>query len=562
MARRFASSKFGLFLFGGVALAFAGSFGSLSDSIILGHVIGEDALAGVNMLASIRAVTMFLACVIAIGTVNNYSIWMGRLDRSRARDFFAQGLWTILAIGGAVSLFMLFGGDWYLSLLEGEEYVTMYAEQYLEWAWPLGLLECLLVFFGLCCCADGDFRLCTLAGILALVLRPWISYVAVEQGMGAAGCALGAVASEGAALLVLGAHAFRKSNTFVPAWHFSLFDTYYIFRASAGDGMMFVCDAVLFFLINRLVIVRYGSDFLPVAGMAIVLWDVFGVFNGIGMAAQPLVSGYWGERNTRGIRRVMRVAMVAATIGGLLFTLKVLFLPGVLTRVFGIEYPDLVVEGRACLNLICLGAVPIALAMLLKSYYLFIERPLISLALALTCFLAMPALATWVGAQISLRAMWLGLGLGPLLGLALMSAAILLKRGRRGFPLILPRKREDRVHMFDLALTTNEIVEVSRAVANLLEGEVRERAALMVEEVLLAVKERNGARAIRGEVTLDLNDGVVLALRDDGEIFDITDADAKVESLRAYLVASVMERQRERVNLVATGFNRNVFRFA
>ena len=43
---------------------------------------------------------------------------------------------------------------------------------------------------------------------------------------------------------------------------------------------------------------------------------------------------------------------------------------------------------------------------------------------------------------------------------------------------------------------------------------------------------------------------------------DITDADAKVSSLRTYLVASVMRRQNGRLNMVTAGFNRNVFRFA
>ena len=57
-----------------------------------------------------------------------------------------------------------------------------------------------------------------------------------------------------------------------------------------------------------------------------------------------------------------------------------------------------------------------------------------------------------------------------------------------------------------------------------------------------------------GEVTLDLNDGILMTLRDDGVIFDITDADAKVSSLRTYLVASMMERHRDRINLVTVGW--------
>ena len=117
--------------------------------------------------------------------------------------------------------------------------------------------------------------------------------------------------------------------------------------------------------------------------------------------------------------------------------------------------------------------------------------------------------------------------------------------------------------MFDLVLTEEEIVRTSKAVAAALPDEIAPRAALMVEEVFMTVRERNPDRKrILGEVTLDLNDGVLMTLRDDGVIFDITDADAKVSSLRAYLVASVMRQQNGRLNMVTAGFNRNVFRFA
>ena len=78
----------------------------------------------------------------------------------------------------------------------------------------------------------------------------------------------------------------------------------------------------------------------------------------------------------------------------------------------------------------------------------------------------------------------------------------------------------------------------------------------------MAVKDRNGARRVCGEATLDLNGGnVALILRDDGEVFDITDADARITSLRTYLVASVMEMLPNRMNLTTTGYNRNVFKF-
>ena len=78
----------------------------------------------------------------------------------------------------------------------------------------------------------------------------------------------------------------------------------------------------------------------------------------------------------------------------------------------------------------------------------------------------------------------------------------------------------------------------------------------------MVVKERNSGRMVHGEATLDLNDAqITLILRDDGEVFDITDADAQITSLRTFLVASIMEAQPSRLNLTTTGYNRNVFKF-
>ena len=77
----------------------------------------------------------------------------------------------------------------------------------------------------------------------------------------------------------------------------------------------------------------------------------------------------------------------------------------------------------------------------------------------------------------------------------------------------------------------------------------------------MAVKDRACGRRLLGEVTVDLNSGVLVTLRDDGEIFDITDADLQITSLRGYLVASMMCAHDGRTNLITTGFNRNIFRF-
>ena len=169
--------------------------------------------------------------------------------------------------------------------------------------------------------------------------------------------------------------------------------------------------------------------------------------------------------------------------------------------------------------------------------------------------------------MFGINGVWAALGAAPVVTTLVFGGFLLWRYGRRQFPLLLPTDRDANLHVFNLTLVDREIAETSSAVSRFLasrnfpEATVF-RAALMVEEVFMAVKDRNGAKKIHGEATLDANDGdLALILRDDGEVFDITDADARITSLRAYLVASVMEAMPGRMNLTTTGYNRNVFKF-
>lgn len=86
-------------------------------------------------------------------------------------------------------------------------------------------------------------------------------------------------------------------------------------------------------------------------------------------------------------------------------------------------------------------------------------------------------------------------------------------------------------------------------------------AALMTEDILLVVKEHNPGRTVHAEVSLDVSNGVMLTIRDDGVAFDITDGDARITSLGAYLVSSVMDRLPYKASIATLGVNRACFQF-
>lgn len=554
-------------------LVFVGSFSVITEflmgflgSVLSGHLLGEDALAGVSLMSPVFTAVIFLSGLFGVGMGVNYALEMGRCDKRRAHEIFTQGLWSVLAVGAASALLLLVGFDAYVRFMNPSPAVAAYAADYCRWFVPVAILEPLAVFLLNCCYADGDDRQCYVIYAAQLAANLGISYAALKSGRGTAGCAMGALAGFAAAVAIGLLHFRKAGNSFRLVRHFRLADSLRIVKSSFGDASGFLCNALLFFFLGKYFLDRFGSDMLPVLSVVIATLGLLEVFNGVGVAAQPIVTVYVGERNTLGARAVMNAALRISIVEGAAASLLLFCLPDFAIALVGISSEPLVAASRTAVRLIALGFVFTAVANLLNGYYILISREMMAVLFTFWKWLLVPVVTVFAFWGLGMNGVWAALGIAPLIAMGAFAAGMIRRYGRTMCPFLLPRDREAKIRMFSLVLNEHEIVETAHTVAAELKKAGANpsktmRAELMTEEVLMAVKDRNKGRRVLAEVTLDLNDAPTLTLRDDGEIFDITDADAKVRSLRTFLVASVMERQQAKVNLITTGFNRNVFRF-
>ena len=559
MSKNFGIEKFkGLLLAGSISVVIEFLMG-FSDSIVAGNLLGEQALSGVNLMSPVMTLVTFFAAMVGVGMSINYSLSSGHLDQNRAWQFFTQGVWTVLMGGTALVTLLVLGRETYFGFMGASAEVADLSRAYWKYYVPSALLEPIVILLVNANYVDGDSRRCIVTYVIQVVVNVGVSVLSVKCGMGLGGCSFGTLVANVVAALILASHFFSKSNSFRLRRHFSLADTGRILAVAFGDSSSFLCSAVLFLLLNKFAIVHYGSGILPVIGVVTSTLGFLEIFNGVSTALSPIVSVYVGEGNTKAVRLMMRYAMRVSILEALALSALLAAFPGLVVGLVGISEPELVREARLAVRMVSVGFVFTSLLTLFNSYYLFIER--IGLAVALTFLgglVAQAALVPTLG-LLGTKGLYAALAFAPALAMLLFAGFLRLRYGRELFPLLIPVLRDAKIRMFDLTLTEREIVDVSRAVGAV--PGVPARAALMTEEVLMAVRDRNAGRVVLGEVTLDLNDGVKLTLRDDGEIFDITDSDQCVSSLRSFLVASDMERQRTKMNLVTTGFNRNVFRF-
>ena len=538
-----------------------------ADSVIAGNLLGETALSGLNLLQSPMNFVSFVACLLGTGTAICFSTEIGRFDRDRAAALFSQGVFGAVLFGVVGIVSFIVGRDAFLGMFGASKEVIGYAVPYWNWYVPNVLLEPLAVLLASAVYADGGTRICFGTYIVQLFGNCAVSYF-LCKAMGISGCALGSTVGNVGAILFVSCHFLRKEHTLRFVRHFSFRDLLHICRSSFGDASVRLCWALLFMLLNAYVIDRFGSENLPVLNVVLAVIGFSEAFNGTPNAAQPIVGVYRGEGNTLGVRTVMRAATcVAILFGGVVLAILMCW-PQIVVWLLGIDEPELVPASCMAVRLVSSGLVCTALVLLFNSYYLFIEREWLACSLTVLANLVVPVILFPVlGKFFGLNGVWAALGMAPAATALLFCGFLLVRYGRKQFPLLLPHERELNLHVLNLMLTEKEIAAASEMVGKILTAAAAPqstvlRAALMVEEVLMAVRDRNGARPVRAEVTLDLNGSeAVLILRDDGEVFNITDADARITSLRTYLVASVMEYQPKRMNLTTIGYNRNIFKF-
>jgi hypothetical protein len=72
----------------------------LADSVIAGNLLGETALAGLNLLQPPMNLVSFFACLIGTGTAICFSFETGRFRHERACEMFSQGFWSAVLLGG------------------------------------------------------------------------------------------------------------------------------------------------------------------------------------------------------------------------------------------------------------------------------------------------------------------------------------------------------------------------------------------------------------------------------------------------------------------------------
>ena len=413
----------------------------ITDGVFVGHGIGSDALAAVNITAPLFLISTGIGLMFGVGASVVASIHLSHGKVKTARLNLTRAVVVAALLLALYSLAVTLFAPEVARLLGSSDRLLPLAVEYMRWFVPFlpfsALLSSGMFFIRL----DGSPNYAMFCNAVPAVINIILDYVFIFIcGWGMTGAALATSLGYivGAAMIVVylsrRRHVVRfcRVKTSRKSLRLTRRNVGYMCRLGLSS---FLCEAAIATMMfsGNYVFIRYlGEDGVAAFSIACYFFPIiFMINNAIGQSAQPILSYNFGAGDLGRVRQAFHLALATAVaVGAAIFAVTLLFSRGIVSMFIESGYPafEIAVEG---LPLFASGFVFFAVNIVSINYFQSVERPRPAMALTLLrgfvflvgCFFGLPHLAGVPG-------IWLAVPLSELLTFGVVIAIYTLSRRR------------------------------------------------------------------------------------------------------------------------------------
>ena len=372
-------SQFLHFIAATVASLMVFSLYSIVDGLFVAKGVGEYAMSAVNLAVPFTNVLFSIAIIFAVGSSTIIAIYLGQEQGEKANGLFSQNLALLVAIGLTISVLVFVFLEPFARLLGARGVTLPYTIDYLKGLAPFAV--CFIVSYNMevLIKTDGYPKLAILTVVIGCLTNCVLDYIAIfVLDLGVWGAAVATGLSQLLTCVIYLAHFLQGHNTF----HLVRFKMdWSIYRRllpiGFADGVTELCNGVMIFLFNRVILRCLGDDGLVCYTIiAYVNTLIVNTMLGISQGSQPLISYHYGKEDATGYRKLLRYGFTAVGImTGIIFAAVMGLAPQVARLFLGAENAPLVAASAGALRRYGLSYLLVGGNILMGGFLTAVEQP-------------------------------------------------------------------------------------------------------------------------------------------------------------------------------------------
>lgn len=300
---------------------------NLCDGMFVGHGVGSNALAAINIVAPLFLICTGIGLMFGIGASVIGGIRLAENNVKAARIIMTQAYIAGAVIFGAVILVSFFFTRPVLYALGCSPALESLASDYLLWLLPG------LVFFYLQCAGmmlirlDGSPKYAMSVQIVAAILNIFLDWLMVfPLGMGIKGASIAtSVSCIVAGVMVLGYFLFfseklkfYRLKMSVKSLMLSLRNTSYMIKIGLATFIAEFSMGVMMVTGNYMFMSYLGEPGVAAFSVGCYLFPlIFSISNAVAQASQPIISYNYGARQPDRVREALKIALATACVCGI-----------------------------------------------------------------------------------------------------------------------------------------------------------------------------------------------------------------------------------------------------
>ncbi|MGL5346890.1 MAG: MATE family efflux transporter [Peptostreptococcaceae bacterium] len=367
-----------------IGMIFIGIQGII-DGLFVGNIIGENALASVNLVQPYIQLIMAYALVISVGAQSVIGINLGKGESEKAENIFKTAMMVLTSISILVTLFGMFFSKDIARFLGANDVLLEGASTYIETISLFVVFVAVMFLFEMVVRTIGKPNISLVSMIVAVILNIALDYLLIKKfNMGIKGAAIATGLSYSIAFLI-NILPFLSKKTVVNIYR-GKFDKKEIFSMlynGSSEGVSSISNALSMFLFNTALMKLAGEGGIAAFSIINYIAQVgYMVLFGIADGVRPIISYNYGASNNERVFKVLKASTIVNVIIGIIIFLTMSVLSEPLINIF-------LKDGKSVLEIATSGAKIYGLAflfngtnILISSYFTAIDDPRSSIIVA------------------------------------------------------------------------------------------------------------------------------------------------------------------------------------